>query len=482
MNLKRKICGLMMAAIMMASNCGAGVYASGQEADGAAGKEKVLSIDVEQAIELAMQNNMDLKSLDVDVRSAALSREMAERAEKKLSDGKNRLSDASESIGALEQLAGKLPEGVKLGDIAGSNAAVAGLLEEHPEFSGLDKAGLEKNVINPARDAIESGDVKLELGIADVNESIKDKLDITASRYLSMSSSTKLLTTMAQLQESVTGSGYKIAGKSVALLTRKRYYDVLKASRIEEIKRLALERAKRQYEMARASYEEGMKAKDDMLLSRVQLNLLSAAYTKSQMDRKNAEIELKRVMNIDMATSLRLIEDFSTDPLQADLNAGLAQGLEKRIEMQKLMAQYVVDKLNFELTRGPYPENTYQYKEAKVKLEKAQAELEKGQVDTSAQIRQSYESLVCAAQMLEYTGGIVEDARESLAIAQLRYEEGYSFETSGIKSSGLSDFAGTIVEVIAAQERLADVEEKTVDIIYSYNLAKDKYLNDIGTY
>jgi len=480
MNIKMKISCLAMAAMMAVSSCGAAVYASGQEA--AATPETALSIDVEGAIELAMQNNMDLKSIAVDTKSTALSREMAERAEKKLSDGKNRLSDASESVGGLEQLAGKLPEGVKLGDIAGSNEAVAGLLKEHPELAGLDKAGLEKNVINPARDAIESGDVKLELGIEDVNDSIKDKLDITASRYLSMSSSTKLLTTMAQLQESVTGSGYKIARKNVALLTRKRYYDVLRASRIEEIKRLALERAKSQYDMAKASYEEGMKAKDDMLLSRVQLNLFGAAYTKAQMDRRNAEIELKRVMNIDMATKLSLTENFSTEPLQADLNAGLAQGLEKRLEMQKLMAQYIVDKLNFELTKGPYPENTYQYKEALLKLEKAQVEIEKGQVDTGAQIRQSYESLASAEQMLEYTEGIVEDARESLAIAQLRYDEGYSFESSGIKSAGLSDFAGTIVEVIAAQERLADVEEKTVDIIYSYNLAKDKYLNDIGTY
>jgi hypothetical protein len=34
--------------------------------------------------------------------------------------------------------------------------------------------------------------------------------------------------------------------------------------------------------------------------------------------------------------------------------------------------------------------------------------------------------------------------------------------------------------VLAAEENLAAIEEKVVQIIYGYNLAKMKYFNDIG--
>ena len=40
--------------------------------------------------------------------------------------------------------------------------------------------------------------------------------------------------------------------------------------------------------------------------------------------------------------------------------------------------------------------------------------------------------------------------------------------------------AGTMVEVLAAEENLANIEEKQIEAMNGYNLARLKYLNDIG--
>jgi hypothetical protein len=43
----------------------------------------------------------------------------------------------------------------------------------------------------------------------------------------------------------------------------------------------------------------------------------------------------------------------------------------------------------------------------------------------------------------------------------------------------MEDAGGTIFEVLAAEEKLSEVEEKVVEIVYGYNLAKSKYEVDI---
>ena len=447
---------------------------------GEKGKQLVISLD--EAICIAMENNMDIKSFEMDKKKAQLQREIAERSERKIKDGDKDVSDAREQMHSLEKLADEMPDGVTLGQLS-QDSNVKQLLDEHPEFSGLDKESLEENVIKPAKDSIDSGSLKIDSGVKSINDSIREKLDISTSVYLSMNSATDVLTTMAQLQDEVTSAGYEVAKKKIALLVRKCYYDTVKAQKIETLKEAALERATRQYEIAKASYEEGMRAKDDLLLADIQMNFFKVDLQKAQLERKNSYIQLKKVMNIGFENEMRLVEDFNVEPVEVvDLESGISQGLQKRIEIKKCAAQYIVDKMNYDMVAKGYPENTYQNKEAKVAMDKSAVELEKMQIEVESEIRQSHETLISARHMLSYVDGMEEEAREALEIAQLRYEEGYGIESAGLKSEGLSDFAGTIVEVTSAQERLAEVEEKVVQIIFSYNMARDKYLTDIGTY
>ena len=84
--------------------------------------------------------------------------------------------------------------------------------------------------------------------------------------------------------------------------------------------------------------------------------------------------------------------------------------------------------------------------------------------------------------MLESTKEMVDEAKENLEIAILKYKEGFGVETSLLKNLNLEDSAGTIVEVLAAEEKLAEIEESVVQVTYAYNLARMQYLNNTGNF
>ncbi|MEJ8553994.1 TolC family protein [Tepidibacter sp. Z1-5] len=458
---------------------------------------KNLNLTLDDAIKIATENNYILKSLQVDLEAADLSLDRAKHNERKIKKGQDKLDDGQKQLkqlkgskdllnGAYSQIKGALDSGYTLDQIAQNPTAKQGL--DALKSAGIDptsKDGFDKqfnNTVEAGENALKSGEGAFDLAIEDANSVIAQKLNIDVERVLAVDSTTQLMTTMADLQNEVTKDGYLIAQKQIGLLTRQKYYEVIKTKKIEDLKKIALDRATAQYKMAKDAYDAGMKAKDDVLLSQAQVNLMNVDYRNACMNRKNAEIELKKVINVDLNKNINLVQDFTTTKLEVNLEAGLKQGSEKRIEIRKAQAQYLVDKLSFELTSGQYPENTYQYKEAKIKMNKSKVGIESAGQDVKSSIMQSYEAVEATADMLAYTEGVVNNAKESLEIAEYRYKEGYGFETSVIKNANLQDMAGTMVEVIAAQERLADIEEKVIEVIFNYNLARDKYLNDIGSY
>ncbi|WP_099190098.1 TolC family protein [Tepidibacter mesophilus] len=461
--MNKKIISVAISAALILTPMSTSFNSYGQEiaAEKEVNKNEDLNLTLDDAIKIATENNYILKSLEVDLRATDLSLDRAKHNERKIKKGQDKLDDAKDYYGPkLDQINGAL-----------SNPS---LPEEQRKKLEAQKKQIE--------DGLKGGEQSFDLAIEGANSTIAEKLNIDVERVLAVNSTTELMTTMADLQNEVTKDGYLIAQKQIGLLTRQKYYEVIKTKKIEDLKKIALDRATAQYKMAKDAFDAGMKAKDDVLLSQAQVNLMNVDYRKACMNRKNAEIELKKVINLDLNKNINLVQDFTTTKLEANLEAGLKQGSEKRIEIRKAQAQYLVDKLNFELTSGQYPDNTYQYKEAKIKMEKSKVNIDSAGKEVEASIMQSYEAVMATADMLAYTEGVVQNAKESLEIAEYRYKEGYGFETSVIKNANLQDMAGTMVEVIAAQERLADIEEKVIEVIFSYNLARDKYLNDIGSY
>jgi len=448
-----------------------------------AGKEdKVLELSIEEAVKIGLENSISLEKVrneidlsEVKKRRAKSASKKLERADKKISDGKNILDKVEE----LESL----PNEYQLGDTA---------LEELGNIIGADlpsgmTAGDVKNILEEnnissenIRNRLDAGENSLLEGLQLAGMTISGNLNFDSLDQLPVNATANILTTMSDIAYEVTQASYDIYKNQIAMLIQKSYYDVLKAEKILEVKARAMERGKKQYDFVKAGYEEGMKAKDDMLIAQIYYQGTEIEYNKALGEYRNALIELKKNINIPLDKEIVLTEVLEDDEEIPTLEYGIKNGLKERLEIKKSFGEVIVYETNFENVKKKYPSNTFQYKEAELLKEKSRINYNDTILNVKNSIYQSYETLKTTGEMLKIANNMVAQAQENLEIAEYKYKEGFGVETSLLKKLDLESSAGTIVEVLAAQEKLAEVEEKVVQIKYGYNLAKMKYNNDIG--
>jgi len=183
-----------------------------------------------------------------------------------------------------------------------------------------------------------------------------------------------------------------------------------------------------------------------------------------------------------MDTEIKLVESTIEESSILSLEDALNSGAKNRLEMQKALGQWMIYKLNEDILNSSY---VYKYEkdslsEAKLLRENSELEIKSINKTIESEIYQSYEELEATRDMLDITNNLVEDAEEVLIIAELKYEQGLGAENSLLQKMNLESSTGTIVELIAAQENLADMEAKVAQIRYNNIMAKVKYLNDAG--
>lgn len=487
---------------------------------------------IQSAVRVGISNSILLQQLDNKVTLSRLKTDAYNEIADDLADGKRDLGNGEASADSalttidtsqdainqakLDILNGVLPSGstniplfngaliLKAGDNVGEkikkfsddnglgmtdaqiSAMVAGVMEE------VDKAAspllatkqkeLDKGKVTYQKQLLNLVDGKIDYKVAKANitSALADKLDISDLSGLTTSSATSLMYKLADAAARITVASQGIYRNQIALQIQNSYYNVLKAKKLVEVKELAMKRAESQYQFAKDSYEAGMKAKDDMLLANIYYTGTKLEYQKAQDDYYNAQIELKKNMGIPMEQTMEL-EDVTADSgLPMDLESGLKSGLENRLEIIIAMQQDEVYKVNQGFVQSEYNKKTDQYTEAEYLRKNADLEVERVKKDVESSIRQSYNTMVTMADMLSNAQGMVDQARECVDIAQDKYTEGFGGDSTLLKKLGMEASSGTVLEVISAEENLAQVEEKYVEILYGYNLSKAKYLNDIA--
>lgn len=444
-----------------------------------------LVLDLKTSIQIAMENNLTLKSILQDLKRRGFDAERAEYNAKKIKDGEKKVKDGQSQISQNETLLNKglsdietVLSKIPSGDLDPATAAQKAALEAKKQELLTQQAYL-----NGMKKQLESGELSLSNGLEQANIGIAEKLGIDTSRIFDVNSTSDLMNAMAGVSYEVTGKGYEIAKKQIAMLVEKQYYDVIKANKLVQAKQKVLERAKGQHNIVKAAYKAGMKAKDDLLLAEAQVQLMTADLEKAKMEAKNAAIELKSTLNIPLTTEISIKSTILPEVKTMVVEEGLKQGLQRRLEIQKTEGQLLVERLNYEMTQRQYPEITFQYQEALLRKERAELDLRMAQHQVETDIRKSYETMMATQKMYENVQSSVKNAEENLKIATYRYSHGFGIEDSAnLKSINAGELAGTIMEVLAAGEKLADIEEKVIQIEYARNLAVTKYLNDIGTY
>lgn len=401
---------------------------------------ETLKICLEDAIELTLKNNLELKLWEKNIGARELDQDKAEFYSEKLSDADEKIADG------YRELAKQKAE-FEMGK-------AAGVITDPDQIAAIEK----------------------QLAAAEAElDSVKDyRVDTLEEAQV-----IELYQTKADLGLSVTKLGYEVARKNYALLARQKYYEVLKAQKLVKVKESAAKRAESQYKMAHDSYEAGFRAKDDMLMAQAQKDLMHADLVKVQNDLKQAEIALKKVMNMDVTKEIKLVDDFTTDYKVTNIQKGLTKALQNRVEIKKAEMELTVAQINMELVKRYLTPNTFSYRQMEMELENAELEMARQKQEMETGVYQSYNNVIATKSMLDYVQNSVKEAQEAVGIATYRYQEGYGMPSSVLKSLNMEDAGGTIFEVLAAEEKLNEIEEKVVNIIYSYNLAKSKYEVDI---
>jgi hypothetical protein len=457
-----------------------------QEGDG-------LLLTLEDAVQLGLKNSIALKQVKNEISLSALADKRTKYRRDKLEDGDAAIREGREKLSEAKSYysQNQAPEDIPITDTPFTipkGADIDTYVDNLP-ISEEQKSAIKSNVKNYIEQNITDSEKQLQDStsiidstLAEAGANLSEKLNIDDFGALNVKATGDLMTTMSEVSYEVAKASYDIYRNQIALLIQKSYYDVLKAQKILEVKKKAVQRAEKQYNFAKDSYKNGMKAKDDMLLANVYYKGTQIEYQKAQGELNNALLELKRNLNIPLDTNVQLTDVLTDQIDEQNLEEGLISGLKNRLEIKKASGQVIIYNLNFDILKKKYPPITFQYKEAELLKEKALLNFEKTKLDVESSIRQSYETLKSTEQMLKTSKAMVEQAKESVEIAEYKYNEGFGVETSLLKKLDLESAAGTIVEVLAAQENLANVEEKVVEIIYGYNLAKMKYFNDIGKF
>ncbi len=485
--------------------------------------EQTLNLTAESAVEYGLEHNKDIQILENKIQIAIIASQNANSNSKDLKDAKESLQDASNEIfdkrkllnSNQEQLdkakaalaMGRAPSSIPYIDPEGNPITIpAGSIikdelgkyyspaEAEYISSVLIKKGGEdldskQNGINQGNVALNEAQTTLELKKEEFNSVLKDtsetldtKIDFGSIIKLDANDASELMVTMAGVNLNVTRYAKGIYRNQIAMLIQKNYYDALYAEKIYELKKIAKDRGEKQYNMVKLSYENGMKAKDDFLLSKMYYDSTVISCRLAEANYKNALSELKKNMNLNMNTEITLEDSMLKDITEENLEEGLKAGLTNRIEIQQTLGQLMIYQLNEEIlnSRAEYRSDTKARKEAKLLREGAELQLDKTKTIVTSEINQSYETMVAAGEMLESSNELIKNAEEVVSIANLKYEQGFGAENSLLKQMNLEESSGTIIELIAAQEKLSEVESQVAQIRYSYTMAKIKYYNDAG--
>ncbi|WP_019227446.1 TolC family protein [Sedimentibacter sp. B4] len=494
--------------------------------------QETMNLTVDTAVKYGLENNKSIDMLENKIQLAIISANNAKKnssdlkkAKDALKDAMNKLDDAEEQIdsaqGQVDQAESLLSNGIApisipLSDShgnpindangnqivipAGSNIldtligigipsetanGMFSLIKQSIETElNSNQSKIDENsiAVNEAKSTLEAKKEEFKDILKDTSEKLDAKIDYGSLVNLDAYDAGELMITMAGVNLDVTRYAKNIYKNQIAMLIQKNYYDALYARKVYELKKVAMERGEKQYNMVKLSYDNGMKAKDDLLLSKMYYDSTIISCRLAGADYKNALVKLKENMNLKMDTEITLQDSMFDKVTEENLSDGLKSGLTNRIEIQKALGQLKIYELNEEIlnSRAEYKANKNGIKEAKLLTEGARLQLDKAKTTVTSEINQSYETMTAAGDMLLASTELVANAEEVVRIANLKYEQGFGAENALLKQMNLQESSGTIIELIAAQEKLSEVEAQVAQISYGYTMAKIKYQNDAG--
>jgi len=330
-----------------------------------------------------------------------------------------------------------------------------------------------------------------------------DNWDLRVSLQYPLFTGGRLEAQIALAEANVRGAEATLqrTAQQVLFQVKQAYYQLLLAEATRKAAERILAQAEENVRVARVRVQAGVAPQFDALQAEVNLANARQGVVRAHNGVLLARQTLAALLNLPLDTPLEPQEELAIIPVTSTLEELVSRALRERPELAELSARRAAAEAGLELAKsgarpnlalqgayfvgGTSPEslsvnwsvtlavtlNLFDGGLTRARIREAEERLRQLQVAESQQrqaieleVRQSYLMVQSALAELEASEKAVEQAREALRIANVRYQAGVSPQ----------------LEVISAQAALAQAEANRVQALFSYNLALAQLERAVG--
>jgi len=229
---------------------------------------------------------------------------------------------------------------------------------------------------------------------------------------------------------------------------------------------LELEKSKqdilvKKYEMAQVRFSEGKLTENDLNDAKYALDLKTIDVNKATKKLETADLDLKRVLGLDMNGELVGIKDdlvlTSTDDI--DIEKVVEEALKNDVELYIKAENLKASEKTMEFAKEIYEEDTVEYDAKMLELENAKVDFDDAKVNLEVSIRNKYNDILTAKDKVELAQKWEKINKSKLDNAEFKFEKGIISKE----------------EVLNEKEKYLDSQYQTFLAIYDYNTVKTEF-------
>jgi len=309
---------------------------------------------------------------------------------------------------------------------------------------------------------------------------------------------------MAQQGKILASNQANLTMQEMLLQVRQAFYNALFSKELIAVAKEALTNVQRNLNQVQKQYNVGTASGFDLLRAQVQVSNTEPQLIAAQHRHEQALTGLRTIIGLDKEANIRVVgslEYEKTDLVEQELAELQRQALQQRIEMKNIRIQREMQRENLDIARAKYMPSLamsasvqHQMQEDEFGLDRQdfvrsisgglslsiplfaggsnyagvqQAKVELKQVDDTeqqvrnminAEVESAYYSLLDGREKLESQNKTIEQAKESLRLADLMYAEG----------------TATQLDVLNAQLALQQARSNYSQYLLQYNVARDQ--------
>ncbi len=313
---------------------------------------------------------------------------------------------------------------------------------------------------------------------------------------------------IAHLFSEASREGTKLTRDQVIFNVRRAFYTVLLSQQVVEVFRQTLAQTKAHFENVKKKYEQGIAAEFDLLRSEVEVSEAQSALIEAQNNLKLAKSALKNAIGLPLDNPLNVSGTLEYQPVPDDEVIRISQqALTTRPEMKQLRLQLEMAQLNTSVQKGQYLPSLsfvgeYQFQGQSSDLRFGPTERSTSLTAglnlrfdifngfaTSARIQQARARANEVLHQMENIGQLVkleveqatlrmQDARERIAARQKSVQQAQkAYDIAEVRyDSGV----GTELELSDARLALNRTKTNYLQAIYDYNIALFEWQKAVG--